>query len=178
MRVHFGSLAIVLVLGACGSPGPPAGAECPVLSAVRAVPAFEHRAQQTPDSPESRRRPGYVLYADSGFAQPQGGIAHLCGVHLLVNDSLGTLIAEVTAATGEFDREQERVVARGSVVVELPLQGRRLETEELQYAPRENRVWSPTTTTFQEGGRVLTGSSFSADRHFEQIRMHHARGRL
>jgi hypothetical protein len=170
---------MMLFLAACGASEPDVAGECPVLPAVRAVPAFEHRSSPTTGEPADTpaiRWPEYILQADSGYAMPGAGSAHLCGVHLLVNDSLGRRIAEVTSETGEFDRRSETVVARGRVVVELPLEGRRLETEELRYAPRENRVWSPTTTTFREAETVLTGTSFTADRRFENLRIEKARG--
>jgi hypothetical protein len=174
------SLAVLLLV--CCKPSEPGGDVIrPVLPAARALPAFEHQgpvansnlADTVPVS-----WPEYILHADSGSAMPQAGIAHLCGVHLVVRDSLGRIVAEVTAATGEFDRRREIVVARGAVIVDLPLQGRRIETAELHYAPRYDRVWSPTTTIFREGDAVLTGSSFTANRHFETVRVERARGRL
>jgi hypothetical protein len=170
---------VALLSAACGSPERPIGGECPVLPAVQARPAFEHHFPSRPEPADAApvQRTEYILHADSGYAIPKAGGAHLCGVHLLVRDSLGRTVAEVTSATGDFDRQSETVVARGSVVVELPLQGRRLETEELHYAPRQNRVWSATTTTFREGAAVLTGSSFTADREFENIRLERATGR-
>jgi hypothetical protein len=62
---------------------------------------------------------------------PQARTAKLCGVRLVVRDSLGRIVAEVTSATGEFDRRRDIVDARCAVIVDLPLQGRRIETAEL-----------------------------------------------
>jgi LPS export ABC transporter protein LptC len=170
---------VALLLAACQSGGSGADGVCPVLPAARAVASFEHRGN-APDAGQADTLPDtwpeYLLLADSGYAMPHAGLAHLCGVHLVVRDSLGRTVAEVIAATGELDREREIVVVRGDVIVDLPLQGRRIATEELHYAPRDNRVWSTTTTTFHVGDAVLTGSSFTADRYFETVRLEQARG--
>jgi CBS domain-containing protein len=166
------TLLLVLLAAACGAEGNPPG-ECPVLPTVHAAPAFEprsHTAGGEAGDSLSASWPEYLLTADSGSAMPGAGIAYLCGVHLLVHDLLGRIVEHVTAATAELDRQRERLVARGSVVVDLPLQRRSLETEELHYAPRENRVWSPVTTTFHEHETVLTDRDLVvrclAERHF------------
>jgi LPS export ABC transporter protein LptC len=179
MNVRVTASMVALLLAGCQAAGSGADGACPALPAVRAVASFEHRgnapdARQADTLPDSW--PEYLLHADSGYAMPQAGLAHLCGVHLVVRDSLGRTVAEVIAATGELDREREIVVVRGDVIVDLPLQGRRIETEELHYAPHDNRVWSTTTTTFREGDASLTGSSFTADRYFETVHLEQARG--
>jgi LPS export ABC transporter protein LptC len=158
---------------------------CPELPAPPSAPGFTHQGAgpdlpTTPDAvdPPHASWPEYLLQADSGYAMPGAGTARLCGVHLVVRDSLGRTVAEVTAAAGEFDADRETVVARGDVVVVMPQQQRRLETEELHFAPREDRVWSPTSTLFQEGGVLLTGTGFVADSRFENLRLERARGRF
>jgi hypothetical protein len=170
-----------LLLAGCEAGGPAQTGTCPVLPAVHAVAAFEHRGDAADSIAVDTLRvtwPEYILHADSGYAMPRAGTAHLCGVHLVVRDSLGRTVANATAATGEFDREREIVVVRGGVIVDLPLQGRSIETEELHYAPRDNRVWSTTTTVFREGDVVLTGTSFTADPYFEVVHLERARGRF
>jgi hypothetical protein len=179
MRIHVTTSVAALLLAGCQGGGSGADGVCPVLPAARAVASFEHRGHASEAGSAGslpRTWPEYVLRADSGYAMPRAGLAQLCGVHLVVRDSLGRTVAEVIAATGELDRGSELVVVRGDVIVDLLLQGRRIETEELHFAPRDNRVWSTTTTTFREGDAVLTGSSFTADRYFETIRLEQARG--
>jgi hypothetical protein len=181
MRPHLAlSIAVVLLAG-CEAGGSGADVICPVLPAVRVVPAFEHQghaANSGSGDTAPLSWPEYILHADSGYAMPEAGTTRLCGVRLVVRDSLDRTVAEVTGATAEFDRQREVLVARGAVIVDLPLQGRRIETDELHYTPRDNRVWSPTTTTLHEGDVVLTGTSFTADRHFETVRLERARGRF
>jgi LPS export ABC transporter protein LptC len=163
------AVAIFLLAPGCGAPdladaGPDACEVLPGPEPVAVGPQPETRGVVRQDVP-----PEYVIHADSGSAHPRAGTVSLCGVRLLVHDSVGERVAEVTAATGEYDRATGALTARGDVIVVLPRDGRRLETEELHYEPRADRVWSPGPSSFYREGMTVQGESFTADRRFENV---------
>ena len=63
----------------------------------------------------------------------------------------------------------ERLTARGEVVLVVPFQERRLETEELHYDPELNQLWSDSAFVMNEEGRERAGSSFRSDLEFRDF---------
>jgi hypothetical protein len=170
-------VTIALLIARCSAveSGP---APCVVLPAATATRVFEipASAREGQDHAEASW-PAWVLSADSGSALLGEETMRLCGPQLVGRDSIDRVVASISAMEGELDRRNGAIVARGGVVVDLPLRGRRIETEELHWAPEEDRVWSPGPTTFREGGVVVSGASFEADSRFETIHVRRARAR-
>ena len=65
-----------------------------------------------------------------------------------------------------FNQRTQKMVARGDVVLVLA-DGRRIETEELNYEPETGRVWSDVPTRMLwSPGCVSTFSTFTVDDKF------------
>jgi LPS export ABC transporter protein LptC len=170
---------VVLALGALTAcarapASPEAGCDAPEPRPPEVSGLVATTLVDTPDTPG--RRGGYVLHADSGHATARRGSVALCGVELIVLDSLGVPAATITARTGEYRRAEAELVARGAVRVVLADGDRRLETEELHYLPGTDRVWSPTTTWFYRGRSAVRADSFTANRRFTEFTLYRARG--
>jgi hypothetical protein len=166
-----------LLVAACWRP--PTVEEVGCGSGPRAASAEDApHLQLAPDTSPSGRPPTYVLRADSGHVRVRSGVVHLCGVRLLVFDSLGSVSAIVTAATGDYDPANEEIIASGNVVVELPGRERRLETQRLHYLPRTDRAWSPTTAWLYRNDSAVQVDSFSSNRRFTEFTLYRARGRI
>ena len=93
----------------------------------------------------------------------------LRGVNLTVFDDDGSERATVTSLRGTFEPLAERLTARGEVVLVVPFQDRRLETEELHYDPELNQLWSDSAFVMTEEGRQREGSSFRSDLEFRDF---------
>jgi len=55
------------------------------------------------------------------------------------------------------------------VVLIIPFQDRRLETQELQYDPDADELRSDSAVVITEGGRSYEGSSFTSDLEFRSF---------
>jgi LPS export ABC transporter protein LptC len=169
--------AIALLTARCKGVEPEP-APCVALPAATATRSFDIPAAAREGQAHGEASwPAWVLSADSGSALLGEETIRLCGPQLVGRDSVDRVVASISAMEGELDRRNGFIVARGGVVIDLPLQGRRIEAEELHWAPEEDRVWSPGPTTFREGGVVVSGESFEADSRFETIHVRRARAR-
>lgn len=93
----------------------------------------------------------------------------LRGVNLIVFNDDGSERATVTSLRGTFEPLAERLTARGEVVLVVPFQDRRLETEELHYDPELNQLWSDSAFVMNEEGGQREGSSFRSDLEFRDF---------
>jgi len=91
----------------------------------------------------------------------------------------GTERATVTADMGEMDENTDRMLARGSVVLLMHEDGRRIETAELNYDPNQDRIWSDSATvqTLADGS-VTRGTAFESDLDFTNVRITNPRGAI
>lgn len=95
---------------------------------------------------------------------------HLRGVDLTVfNQDDGTQRGRVTSLQGVFDPEDEALTAQGNVVLVIPQEDRRLETEELHYDPEQQQLWSDSAFVMYEGSRTREGSCFTTDLEFRNF---------
>jgi LPS export ABC transporter protein LptC len=174
------AIGLVWVPVALGcDPQEPSDSECPRLPAVTVDGEPRLTAERvvadgaTATAPSQR----YVLTSDSAFRRGDTALIRLCGVNLVLFDSLGEETARIRSDRGEYDPGAELFVARERVVVDAEGR-RRLVTEELHYSPQEDRVWSPVRTRFQRPGVELDADSFVSDSRFQRIQAFRARGVL
>jgi LPS export ABC transporter protein LptC len=110
-----------------------------------------------------------VLRADSMYADEDSTTAQLYGVKLVKYDTLGRTTANVTSRKGRYNQRTQKLLAQGSVVVVLS-DGRRIETEELNYDPESHRIWSDVFTRMRypasQGGGSTTFETFATDDKF------------
>ena len=110
------------------------------------------------------------LQFDTAFQWRDSTHQSLRGVDLVVyNEEDGTQRATVTAIRGRFEPRDERLQANGNVVLVIPFQNRRLETEELHYDPEAEELRSDSAVVLIEGGRRYQGTAFSSDLEFENF---------
>jgi len=112
---------------------------------------------------------GYVR-ADTAIQWQDSAAVHLRGqVDLKVLESDGSERAHVTADRGVMDTRTNRMVARGNVVLVIPGDTRRLETQELHYDPQGDRIWSDSSFVHRHRGQVTRGRAFTSDLEFRNF---------
>jgi LPS export ABC transporter protein LptC len=111
------------------------------------------------------------LVFDTAFQWRDSVDTHLAGLTLTVFNEDGSERARVTSDRGTLDRRGDRMTARESVVLVVPAQDRRVETEELHYDPDAGRMWSDSSFVMLHAGRTLRGSSFTSDLEFRNFRI-------
>lgn len=117
--------------------------------------------------------------ADTAFMFADSAKAKLHQMRILFYNENGTARATVTGISGEWDRNTDRMVARGDVVLLVHADGRKIESTEIYYDPTQNRVWSDSATVqTMSNGRVTRGSAFSSDMEFRNVRISNIRGSI
>ncbi len=105
----------------------------------------------------------WVLLADSAISYGAEERTLLVGVHVDFYDADGESIRSIlTARLGEVDPRTRDLVARGNVVV-MAREGHRLETEELRWDPRLEKVVSDRFVRLTKGESVITGTGIESD---------------
>lgn len=160
-------LGILLVAAACGreSTVPDAGADVE-LAADQIAYGVEHVMTK------SGVREA-ILRGDTAYFRESGREVDLLGVSLEFFDPSGTQSGQLTARSGEYEPSSSAMTARGNVVLIVRTDNgeRRIETEELHYDLRQNRIWSDQPTVSREGGVVYRGDSFTSDTQFRNLRV-------
>ena len=165
MRRSFPAvLAFALVLGACDDSTAPLTGDYESLPADNVV----ARLDQLLTSDGVRRA---QLRADTAYVFEDSATTQLRGVTLETYDESGTLTSTLTSEEGEFNRETQKTVARGNVVLIIPdPDGRTIWTEELHYDPTTKRVWSDVVfRMLMNSGAELRGQRFTADDEFRNV---------
>ena len=154
---------LLLTLAACGQDAttPPAGAEMAEMSADQVMFGLDHKMT----------REGLqvaLLNADTAYLHEEGRRFDLVGVRLDFFNANGSPSGHLTSRTGEYRQQEQEFVARGDVVLitQTPEGERRLETDELFYNVRGDRLWSVEPFVMTEQGRVTRGASFESDGRF------------
>jgi LPS export ABC transporter protein LptC len=107
--------------------------------------------------------------ADSMYVDEDSTFAQLFGVRLMMYDTLGRRTADVTSLRGLVNQRTQKTVAQGKVVLVLA-DGRRIETEELNYDPELRRIWSDVFTRMRHpDGGFTTFQTFSTDDKFQNL---------
>ena len=109
------------------------------------------------------------LHFDTAFQWSDSTHQALRGVHLTVFSEDGSERATITSLRGTFEPLAERLTAIGEVVLVVPLEDRRLETEELHYDPEQNQLRSDSAFVMIEEGQRREGSSFTSDLEFRNF---------
>ncbi len=112
------------------------------------------------------------LQFDTAFQWRDSTHQSLRGVDLTVFNENGSERARVTSLRGRFEPREESLTAYGDVVLIIPFQDRRLETQELQYDPDADELRSDSAVVITEGGRSYEGSSFTSDLEFRSFEVH------
>lgn len=114
-----------------------------------------------------------ILRSDTAYFRESANEADLVGVKLEFFDEKGAPSGQLTSRTGHYDLRTGAMTATGSVVLDINMEGRqrRIETEELHYDLRGDRIWSDKPTTSREGATVYRGSSFTSDARFRNVQV-------
>ena len=116
--------------------------------------------------------------ADTAYVFEDTGLAELHGMNIVFyEEDSGREQATVEGIRGEWNRETNRMVARGDVVLLIHADSSTIESQELFYDPALGRIWSDSATvrTLRDG-TVTSGTAFESDMSFENIRIENARG--
>lgn len=117
------------------------------------------------------------IQADTAYAFPDSAMVRLRGMTAVFFDENGTERATVTGREGEWDQETDRMSAYGDVVLLVHTDGSKIESQELQYDPDNDRVWSDSATVQTlADGTVTSGTAFESDIEFTNIRIANVRG--
>lgn len=107
-----------------------------------------------------------LLYADTAFSFEDSASYLLVNPSLVLYTETGVERARVTASGGVFNPATKEMLAQGGVVLVITEGNRRVESEELNYNPNGDRIWSDSLTIMREPGRVLEGIGFDSDLNF------------
>jgi len=115
--------------------------------------------------------------ADTAFVFEETSSANLHQMRIVFYDEMGREQATVRGIAGEWNRETDRMVARGDVVLLVHADSSTLESPEIFYDPALDRVWSDSATVRTlKDGTVTSGTAFESDMSFENIRIENMRG--
>lgn len=118
-----------------------------------------------------------VLHGDTAFVHQGGSRIDVVGVRMVFFDENGRQTGTLTSNTGTYQLRAGSMVAHGNAV--LRTEGddgteRTIETEELHFDVRGDRLWSEQPTVMREGGRILRGTSFESDGRFQNVTVRRA----
>jgi len=112
-----------------------------------------------------------IVRADTAIQWQDSSTVHLRGVDLRVFDEAGGERARVTSSRGILDLRTERMAAYGDVVLIMAESNRRLESQEIHYDPRGDRMWSDSSFVFLQGSRRTVGRGFESDIEFRNFQI-------
>jgi LPS export ABC transporter protein LptC len=110
-----------------------------------------------------------LVVADTAIQWHDSTAVALRVVDLRVYDDDGSERAHVTSRRGSLDTRTERMTAQGDVVLVVPAENRVIESQELHFDPRSERIWSDSAFVMRHQGRILRGSSFTSDLEFRNF---------
>jgi len=109
------------------------------------------------------------LLADSAFYYRDEQVYDLVNPTLeIYTEDSGTPRAHVTSDRGRYNPNTREMLAQGNVVLLITEGNKRIESEELNYDPRMDRIWSDSATTMIEPGRISEGMGFESDLDFRR----------
>ncbi len=160
---RLGALALVLLGGACQEENTTPTAS-PELMETGAESVFYQLALQIT---VNGVREGKVE-ADTAFAYPDSSVYSLRNPVLVLFDEQGMERARVISTHGRFNLDTRELVAQGNVVLTIREGDRQVETQELNYDPSGDRIWSDSASVMREGNTVTRGQSFESDLDFRR----------
>ena len=108
------------------------------------------------------------VFADTAFSYRDSSVYHLVSPELILFTESGVQRARVTAERGRFNPNTRELLAQGNVILVITEGDKRVESEELNYNPAGDRIWSDSATTMVEPGRVSEGFGFESDLNFRR----------
>ncbi len=108
------------------------------------------------------------LFADTAFLFRDSAVYHLRDLELLMFTETGAQRARVTAERGRFNPNTRAMLATGNVILVITEGDKRVESQELNYDPNGDRIWSDSATTMIEPGRTSEGLGFESDLEFRR----------
>tara|TARA_Y100000588_G_scaffold223234_1_gene237208 strand:- start:5658 stop:6218 length:561 start_codon:yes stop_codon:yes gene_type:complete len=123
-------------------------------------------------------REGHVE-ADTAYLFVDSAKAELHQMRILFFNEDGSQRATVTGTSGEWDQTTDRMTAWGDVLLIVHSDQRRIETQELNYDPEAERIWSDSATVqTMVDGSITRGSAFESDMEFRNVRIASIRGAI
>lgn len=118
-----------------------------------------------------------VIRADTAYVYNDSSQIRMWGVEMTLFHDDGRERAHVTSERGILHQATERMEARGNVVLVMDGGVQRVESPELYYDPRANRIWSDSNSVLtRENGRVTRGTCFRSDLEFRDFTVCDIRG--
>lgn len=120
------------------------------------------------------------IEADTAYVFEDSTIVYLRQMEIVLYDEeTGAERATVSGARGRWDQETDEMVAVGDVVLFVYADSSTIESQEINYDPNNDRIWSDSATvrTYADGS-VTSGTSFESDMSFENIFIANPRGGL
>jgi LPS export ABC transporter protein LptC len=118
-----------------------------------------------------------LVEADTAYSWQDSTGVDLRNVRLVVFDENGGERAVVTALAGHLNPRNRQMFAQGNVILTVYEGDRTIESEELNYDPDANRIWSDQPTVMREGNRIIEGTGFDSDAEFTNVRVRNGRTR-
>ncbi len=172
----LGSLIACGVIAAAACEGPTESAT--VAADLEAIGADQMVMEMVSFLSASGVREGRIE-ADTAFLYNDSALVAMRGMNLVFYDEQGRLRATITSQAGRLNENTDQMVATGNVVLIVHADGRRIETEELNYDPGRDRLWSDSATVQRmPDGTVTRGSAFESDLDFRNVRITNPRGSL
>ncbi len=109
------------------------------------------------------------ILADTAYRWNDSTAVALRGVNLTVYTEAGQPRATVTSRSGRMEDQSEEMTAWGGVVLVVPGEARRIESEHLHYDPRGGRISSDSTFTMRAESRTVQGVCFRSDLEFRNF---------
>lgn len=161
----FAALSLALAAGAC-SAEPEAGpaTELEAINADEIVYGVSRR--MTREGVQEA-----LLMADSMFLWRDSSHARVIGLTLIVFDEQGRRRANITADGGRLGNLGSELTATGNAVLRISTTGQEIRTEELNFAPESDRIWSDVPVEILQDGCVYDGDRFQADMSFDAVRI-------
>lgn len=164
-------LVVAVLLAACND-----GGSDPMVAEYEQLPADQIMEQVEFTATTNGIRAARVV-SDTAYTFDDSTSMHLRGVDLAMYDETGRQTAHLTSERGVYNQNTQKMTATGSVVLVVIKDGRRIESEELQYDPETHRIWSDVETRMQEmDGTRTTVASFTSDDQFNNVQSVGVRG--
>ncbi len=116
------------------------------------------------------------LHADTAYIWEDSAKTLMVPVDLKLYDDDGAETAHLTADEGTHYARDNRMTARGNVVLVTADGDRRILTEELHYDPHQGRIWSDLPTVMFQGDSRVEGKGFRADDQMKNIEVFKSTG--
>jgi len=109
------------------------------------------------------------VYADTAYFFKDSTFYLLRNPVLVLFTEMGAQRARVVSERGTMNMNTDELTAQGNVVLTVQAGNRRVESEELNYEPNGDRIWSDSMTTLYEEGIVSEGLGFTSDLDFRDL---------